>query len=583
MAKNFGRVNVSITASTGGLTRGLANAGKQLSGFGATVARFSGANAFGSVFGGMAQSVVSALNPLRLLSGAFRSLAGQAIVLAGIAAPFVALARAASSLDQISKDARRLGLATTELQNLTQVAEEAGVGGEQLVGILTRMQRQTVALAQGSNTAKAAFATLGLSVQDLAGLSAEGQFAAISRQIMALPTAAERSAAAISIFGRSGAQAMGLIEAAAGGAVGEMAGLRDALGVNVSDQQGQEIERMNDMLGRMGMAFNGFITQFLAGIAPVVADVANRMVQFFAQNESGFSLAGSAAKVFTDVLLAIEPAFMAIYDFVQQIAPVAQVTFELVGQAFTVVKDLFMAGVSQMNTIFAGFFGETAGGFESTNSVAMVFANGLRMVAGTVTYLYGAFQILFGVFARLEQAFSNLLSSLSGGLSGILSTFADAAESAGLTGLADTLRDGAQSAGDFANAAANQADGWGEAAATAFGNGLENMENPFAAFDDAMARAMTPPGEKPGPGPKPPPETRAVIGEAIRASSQALRAIVVGSSEGEAFRNNIMRGGDPRLDVKDDARKTADNTERAADALDDIADRLDPTGLAVIG
>ena len=44
-----------------------------------------------------------------------------------------------------------------------------------------------------------------------------------------------------------------------------------------------------------------------------------------------------------------------------------------------------------------------------------------------------------------------------------------------------------------------------------------------------------------------------------------------------------MRGADPRLDVKDDARKTADNTERAADALDDIAARLDPTGLAVIG
>jgi hypothetical protein len=64
---------------------------------------------------------------------------------------------------------------------------------------------------------------------------------------------------------------------------------------------------------------------------------------------------------------------------------------------------------------------------------------------------------------------------------------------------------------------------------------------------------------------------------------QELRAIVVGSSEGETFRNNILRGADPRLDVKDDARKTADNTERAADALDDIAERLDPAGLAVIG
>ena len=32
-AKNFGRVNVSITASTGGLTAGLSRASKQLGGF----------------------------------------------------------------------------------------------------------------------------------------------------------------------------------------------------------------------------------------------------------------------------------------------------------------------------------------------------------------------------------------------------------------------------------------------------------------------------------------------------------------------------------------------------------------------
>ena len=48
MAKNFGKVNVSITASTGGLTAGLANASKKLTSF--------------------AGGVASALNPLRALA-----------------------------------------------------------------------------------------------------------------------------------------------------------------------------------------------------------------------------------------------------------------------------------------------------------------------------------------------------------------------------------------------------------------------------------------------------------------------------------------------------------------------------------
>lgn len=575
MARNFGRVNVSITASTGGLTAGLARAAKQLQGFGSTAARLSGLNAVNSAFGGMAKSVASSLNPVRLLTGALRSLVGQALLIAGIAAPFIALTKAASSLDQISKDAKRLGLATAELQNLTQVAEEAGIGGGQLVGILTRLQRSTVALGQGSKSATAAFANLGLTTQDLAGLSAQDQFALIAQRIMALPTEAERAAAAFAIFGRQGATAMGFIEAAAGGAVAEMAMLRDSLGVNLTNEQGAEIERMNDMLGRMGMVASGFFNQFLAGVAPVIADVANRMTQFFANNQSGFSLAGTAAKTFNTVLLSIEPAFTALYGFIQEIAPLAQVTFELMGTAFTVVKDLFMSAVTQLNSVFAGFFGETAGGFQSTNTVAMVFANSLRMVAGTVTFLYGAFQVLFSIFAKLEQGFSNLISLISGKLSGVLNTFADAAERAGLTTLANSLRSGARNASDFSNAAADQARGWGEAASEAFANGIENMTNPFASFDSSMANAQQRAGEE---------ETKRVVqtattagkrvSEAIRASTQELKAIVVGTSAGETFRNNILRGADPRLSGADAAKETADNTGEMVDQLEDLPDQL---------
>jgi hypothetical protein len=127
---------------------------------------------------------------------------------------------------------------------------------------------------------------------------------------------------------------------------------------------------------------------------------------------------------------------------------------------------------------------------------------------------------------------------------------------------------------------------YGEQAAEGFANGINNITNPFGAFDAALAKAKKDAEDNAAKGGVPPPGTQPVaqaVGAAIRASVQELRAIVVGSSDGETFRNNILRGADPRLDVKDDARKTADNTERAADALDDIAARLDPAGLATIG
>jgi hypothetical protein len=161
------------------------------------------------------------------------------------------------------------------------------------------------------------------------------------------------------------------------------------------------------------------------------------------------------------------------------------------------------------------------------------------------------------------------------------------AEAAGFTDLAGSLDAGAAGAAKMQRGVDKLGKEYGEQAAEGFANGINNITNPFGAFDAALAKAQADaaanaakggnPGQ-PGAGP-----TAQAVGAAIRASSQELRAIVVGSSEGEAFRNNIMRGADPRLDVKDDARKTADNTERSADALEDIADRLDPTGLAVIG
>jgi hypothetical protein len=57
---------------------------------------------------------------------------------------------------------------------------------------------------------------------------------------------------------------------------------------------------------------------------------------------------------------------------------------------------------------------------------------------------------------------------------------------------------------------------------------------------------------------------------AVRASSESLRAIVAGTGEGEAFRNSIMRGADPRLEGAKDQARTADAAEQSAESLEEI-------------
>jgi hypothetical protein len=72
------------------------------------------------------------------------------------------------------------------------------------------------------------------------------------------------------------------------------------------------------------------------------------------------------------------------------------------------------------------------------------------------------------------------------------------------------------------------------------------------------------------------------VKKSVAASSKELKAIVVGTAEGESFRNLLARGGDART-AKDHAADTADNTERAADELEGLREDLAMNfGLAAI-
>lgn len=500
MAKNFGRVNVSVTASTGGLTAGLAQASKQLSAFrsNATAASGTVTSALAG-FVGLGASATTAAIGVRVLSLAFKSLLGPLLIVTSLVEFFAFIGRSAQKLDDASKAAARLGMSMTTFQNFSLMAEEAGVGVEQLTTLLTFMTRNLGQLANGSASATKAFASLGLALADLQGLSPEQQFDLIAKRIMALPTAAERTAAAMAVFGRQGAQAMGLIQAAADGTRAELATLQRQLGVTFSDEQlnrglPQGIEMMNDALGRLTLPLQGFINQFLGELAPAITTVSNLIVDFFAKNTAGWTLAKSLAD-------------------------------------------------------------------------GLVFS--IRMVVGAVTLLTGIFQVFMALGSQIGQMFSEVFSLILSGVSRVMKSMAALAEAAGFEGLAESLTQGSRGAREMAQGAADMGQMYGEEAANSFASGVQNIGSPFAAFDagfaqaqaDAQSAAASTAASAAGQS----------IGSAIKAASSELKAIVVGSSEGESYRNMLARGGDPRLGGGDAAKETANNTERTADGVEDLA------------
>lgn len=466
MANNFGRVNVSVTASTGGLTAGLSRAGKQLTAFRSSASGLSGIM---SSLGGSMGMLLPVLGGFATVGGAIAALTSAT--------------RAAEALHNLSQE---LGVATGDLQVMQQVAAETGVSQEAMTMGLRRTARMVGELGQGTPAAVKAFAQLGLTMQDLAGLSTAQQFQLISERIAGLP-AQMQAAAAIDIFGRSGQGLLNFIRSGSD-SISEMDSLLTTLGVKMSGEQVAAIEAMGDAIGRLALPMQGFINQFLAELAPAVTATSQILMEFFTASNGGFSYAKLLADVFTVAL-----------------------------------KGLVIVG------------SVLVGSFQILRAVLLGIAS-----AGTIA------------FGALTEAIGRMLEFLGKIVPGL----ADVGRGIADFGV-ETQR--------FGDAIADQAE-------QSLRQGVRNFENPLQGFDQKMAAAQ----EAARNAAVLPVQAAAAaagasIADAIRASSKDLKAIVVGTSEGESFRNSLMRGADPRFDVKEESRRTADATERTADAVEELA------------
>lgn len=251
----IGKVSAVFTASTSGLRTGVNQASRSmqdmqrsvsgLRGQLATLTAISGAQLFGQI--------------ASAASSAVRSLVGMGQAEADV-------------IDQTSKLAARLGMTYGELAGLSLAGNLAGVSMDTIGAAVTKADVAFVRAAEGSKTAAAAFESIGLSIDNLQGMSAAERFDAIVTAIAALPTEAQRAEAAVQLFGRAGSQLLPLF---AGGAEGIAAARAEAerFGLALTGMQGQNVEAMNDAFTRAQQAVAGVVQQVVAYLAPAIEGV----------------------------------------------------------------------------------------------------------------------------------------------------------------------------------------------------------------------------------------------------------------------------------------------------------------------
>jgi hypothetical protein len=369
------------------------------------------------------KSTASSLRALTAIQGAqlFGSIASAA---RDAARSMVNMAGAESeTIDQTSKLARRLGMTYGELSGLSLAGNLAGVSMDTIGKAATKADIALVKAVQGSAQAKAAFAGIGLSVQQLQGLSPAERFQKITDAIAKLPTEAERARAAVALFGKSGADLLPLFE---GGAGSIRAATEEAkrFGLALTNEQGQSVEAMNDAFTRAYAAVSGVVQQVVAYLAPALQGVTDTFT-----NLIGGIGGANIGQFIGDAILNAAVFFAGIADyFISNAGSIWEYASQVGAQWSTVfeiasrVASFFMGVGNVLQVVFAqviaGITGPITLLLKAVNSVAKFAGIDLGIdvltaqMAGFTQSLNQSAQSGFG------SAFENFGAAFSGGESG---------------------------------------------------------------------------------------------------------------------------------------------------------------------
>lgn len=488
MAKQFGKVSVGITASTGGLTMGLRKSSQEMKKFGSDV------KSIRSRLGGL-----MAIQGAQLFAGLARSAlqAARALISMG--------SSAAQAIDRTAKLSRQLGVTYGEMSALSLAAELSGTKMDDVAKGMLQADRRFVEAQSGLSSAARGFDMAGVSLEQLQGLTSAERFRTLAEAISQLPTSAERAAAAMNIFGRSGTNMLNMFEGG-GVVIGQAAEDVERFGNALTGTQAGNVEAMNDAFSRARGAVSGIVTQVTAYLAPGIKAVVDTFTEFVG-TAGGANIGQSIGMALLDaaVYLAGVGDF-----FVSTLGPVLRNAFEYGGvvsdtllrtaELFRGVFNAFQVGVQAIVLAFTKLLEAAAKVFSRTPALTAFNRQLQRDMAKNAK--------------EMRDAFKNVLSDQG----------MEFAESAG-TPLTDLMEKARQTAID---------------AAKRINDGVDV-------------------------------KVKADVLATVEVSTQALKAVVVGTAEGEAFRNAMLRGQDPRTAAQTD-QQIADNTGRTADAIDSLPD-----------
>ena len=208
------------------------------------------------------------------------------------------------SADELSKLSQKIGVATDELSKLNYAAKLADVDTGALQGGLVKLSKAAIEAADGSGATAEAFKALGVNVKSADG-SIKGTnelLEEVAESFANLQDGPEKTALALAIFGKAGADLIPLLNAGRQG-LKEAGDELERFGGVVTPEAGRQAEAFNDNLTRLQTATGGLGTQISAALLPVMVDLTDQFVEFVKEGDGAEKAADGIASALRGLIV----------------------------------------------------------------------------------------------------------------------------------------------------------------------------------------------------------------------------------------------------------------------------------------
>lgn len=240
-------------------------------------------------------------------AGANVKKAFAALAATGVVAGMAAAAKAAIDLaDDTSKAAAKIGTTTEALSQLRYAAGLAGVASDGLDKSMLKLNRSLTEAAVNSDSKTAqAFKALGVATTDAQGniRSADATLEDLADRFASMPDGAAKSAVAMQLLGKSGAEMIPLLNGGAQ-ALRDAKAEADAFGQTIDGGAAKAAEQFNDNLSRLQATMSGAMLQATQQITPALAQISDAMIELVKNGDTVEVMAGALAGIFKGLLTA---------------------------------------------------------------------------------------------------------------------------------------------------------------------------------------------------------------------------------------------------------------------------------------